>query len=188
MKPLALSLALLASLLFAVPSKGDAVPVDDFVLDDVGLKLFFSLPESPTPDFFVGPSEFSADFGFWDLPVHVYSSDGLVTGFSAYFYFDPSNNHTGLIMGCASPVNPALPANFCDAIGTPGVGFTDQLFFLGPPNNPTFIPGTYINIQDGFQSSLTITREASETSALTLFACGLAFLLCIETRKKIRRS
>ena len=177
MKPFVLCLALLASLLFAVPSKGDAVPVDDFVLDEGILKLFFSLPESPTPDGFDDSS-----FSFNDLPVNVYTRDGTVTDFAAFFYFD-NPSHTGIIMDCHF-AHPPLPPNFCDAIGTPGIGLT-QPFFLGPTSSPTFIPGTYIG-QTG--SSLTITREAPETSALTLLACGLMFLLCLETRKKIRKS
>src|SRR5215467_4326597 len=169
MKPLVLSLALLASLLFAVPSKGDAVPVDDFVLDDVGLKLFWSMPETPTPDEFVE----GASFAFHDLPVHPYTSDGPVTSFSAFFF--SGTNSGGIIMGCFVP-NPALPPNFCDAIGTPGIGI-DQAFFVGPTSSPTFIPGTYINLQDGpdFKRTLTITRETPETSALTLLASGLFF-------------
>src|SRR5215470_17231205 len=177
MKPLVLSLALLTSLLFAVPSRGDTVPVDDFALDDVGLKLFFSLPESPTPDFPPNP-----------IPVHVYTSDGLVTGFRITFFSESGGLGliTGLIMDCSLPSNPALPPNFCDAVGTPGIGFTNQQFFLSAPNGLTFIPGTYISIQGDFQSSLTITREAPETSALTLLACGLAFLLCY--RSLARRS
>lgn len=177
MKPLALAFALLVSLLFAVPSKGDAVPVDDFVLDEFGLKLFFSLPETPTPEGVEG----CCSFGFHDLPVHPYTSDGPVTSFSVFFSSDPSNNRSGIIMGCLFP-NPALPANFCDAIGTPGIGL-DQLFFVGPANSPTFIPGTYIDLQDGpdFKRTLTITRETPETSALMLLACGLAFLLCYQS-------
>jgi hypothetical protein len=176
MKPLALSFALLASLLFAVPSKADTVPVDDFVLDEFGLKLFWSLPESPTPDEFVE----GVSFAFHDLPVHPFTSDGPVTNFSAFFFSGSSGS--GIIMGCFVP-NPALPPNFCDAIGTPGIGLPDQLFFFSTANGPTFIPGTYIDLQDGpdFKRTLTITRETPEMSALTLLACGLAFLLCYQS-------
>jgi len=181
MKSLALSFALLASLLFAVPSKADTVPVDDFALNDAGLKLFWSLPESPTPDDVEG----CCSFGFRDVPVHPYTSDGPVTSFSVFF--SSGSSGSSIIMGCFVP-NPALPPNFCDAIGTPGIGLPDQLFFFSTANGPTFIPGTYIDLQDGpdFKRTLTITRETPETSALTLLACGLAFLLCY--RSLARRS
>src|SRR5215471_7470973 len=169
MKPLALSLALLASLLFAVPSKGDTVSVDDFVINDgTGLSIFFSLPESPTPDL-----ADSSSFGFNQLMA---TASGRTTDFRVSF--NTSINQSWIIIQCG-PVQPSIfPGDFCDFFGIRGVVLPGQQFFLGPPNSPTFIPGTYINIQDGFQSSLTITREAPETSALTLLACGLAFLLC----------
>ena len=168
MKPSALSLALLASLLFAAPSKGDAAPVDDFVIDASGLGISFSLPESPTPDF-----ADSSSFSFNQL---IATASAVTTDFRVSF--DTSISQSWIIIQCGPVQPPHFPGDFCDFFGIRGVVFTGQQFFLGPPNSPTFIPGTYIHDFPPFTESLTITREAPETSALTLLACGLAFLLC----------